>query len=133
MEFKKEFKKKFSINTVCILNPLNKKEILLKSKMKVKKIFNKGKLKLITVGRLVDQKNQINILRSLNKIKHQLEFELIIIGKGNLKNNLIEYIKKNKLEKHVKILGFKKNPYPYIKQSEVFLLSSKFEVFLMFY
>ena len=78
--------------------------------MKVKKIFNKGKLKLITVGRLVDQKNQINILRSLNKIKHQLEFELIIIGKGNLKNNLIEYIKKNKLEKHVKILGFKKNP-----------------------
>ena len=127
LEFKKEFKKKFSINTGFILNPLNKKEILLKSKMKVKKIFNKGKLKLITVGRLVDQKNQINILRSLNKIKHQLEFELIIIGKGNLKNNLIEYIKKNKLEKHVKILGFKKNPYPYIKQSEVFLLSSKFE------
>ena len=127
IEFKKEFKRKFSIDTKCILNPLDKKEILTKSKIKVKKIFSKNKLKLITVGRLVDQKNQITILKALNKIKEQIDFELIIIGKGNLKNILIEYINKNNLERYIKILNFKKNPYPYIKQSEIFLLSSKFE------
>ena len=127
IEFKKEFKRKFSVDTKCILNPLDKKEILTKSKIKVKKIFSKNKLKLITVGRLVDQKNQITILKALNKIKEQIDFELIIIGKGNLKNILIEYINKNNLERYIKILNFKKNPYPYIKQSEIFLLSSKFE------
>ena len=127
VEFKKEFKKKFAINTRCILNPLNKKEILKKSKIKVKKIFSKNKLKLITVGRLVDQKDQITILRALNKIKQQVDFELIIIGKGNLKNILLNYINENNLQKYIKILNFKKNPYPYIKQSEIFLLSSKFE------
>ena len=127
VEFKKEFKKKFAINTRCILNPLNKKEILKKSKIKVKKIFSKNKLKLITVGRLVDQKNQITILKALNKIKEQLDFELIIIGKGNMKNILLNYINENNLQNYIKILKFKKNPYPYIKQSEIFLLSSKFE------
>jgi len=127
IEFKKEFKKKFSINTKCILNPLDKKEILKKSKIKVKKIFSKNKLKLITVGRLVDQKNHISILKALNKIKGKVDFELIIIGKGNLKNVLVEYINRNNLEKYIKILNFKKNPYPYIKQAEIFLLSSKFE------
>ncbi len=127
IEFKKEFKKKFLIDPKCILNPLNKKEILLKSKIKVKKIFSKNKLKLITVGRLVDQKNHITILKALNKIKQKVDFELIIIGKGNLKNILLKYINKNNLKKNVKILNFKKNPYPYIKQSEIFLLSSKFE------
>ena len=39
VEFKKDLKK-FSINTTCILNPLNK-EILKKSKIKVKKSLAK--------------------------------------------------------------------------------------------
>ena len=34
IDFKKEFKKKFSINTKCILNPLDKKEILKNLKLK---------------------------------------------------------------------------------------------------
>ena len=51
----------------------------------------------------------------------------MIIGKGEKKNNLIEFIKKNKLQKKIKILPFKSNPYPYLKQAEVFILSSKFE------
>ena len=76
---------------------------------------------------MVDQKDQITILRALNKIKQQVDFELIIIGKGNLKNILLNYINENNLQKYIKILNFKKNPYPYIKQSEIFLLSSKFE------
>ncbi len=127
IDFKKEFKKKFSINAKCILNPLNKYEILKKSKIKLKKVYRKNSLKLITMGRLVDQKNQITILKALNKIKDKIKFELIIIGKGNLKNYYLEYIKNHNLEKKIKILDFKSNPYPYLLQAEVFILSSKFE------
>ena len=32
-----------------------------------------------------------------------------------------------KLNKHFKLLDFKKNPYPYIKKSDIFVLSTKFE------
>lgn len=127
VDFKKEFKKKFNINTVCILNPLNKSEILIKSKKKINQIYDNKSLKLITLGRLVDQKNQIIILKALNLIKAKIKFQLIILGKGNLKKSLVNYIKKNKLQKNIKIFNFKNNPYPYIKQSDIFLLSSKFE------
>lgn len=32
-----------------------------------------------------------------------------------------KYIKQNRMEKTVKIIGFKKNPYPYIYKSDVFI------------
>ena len=127
VEFKKEFKKKFSINTTCILNPLNKKEILKKSKIKVKKIFSKNKLKLITVGRLVDQKDQITFLKSLNLLKKKCKFEAIIVGSGNKLYELKNYINKNNLNDSVKILNFKKNPFPIIKEADLFVLTSKYE------
>ena len=38
-----------------------------------------------------------------------------------------EYIEKNNLKKSVKILNFTNNPYPYIKQTDLFVLSSKYE------
>ena len=37
------------------------------------------------------------------------------------------YIELNNLYKKVRLLGYKKNPFPYIKQADLFLLSSKFE------
>ena len=69
LDFKKNFEKKFKINAECIFNPLNKNEIIKKSNRKDLKIFNQSKLKLINIGRLVDQKNQITILKALNLIK----------------------------------------------------------------
>ena len=50
LEFKKEIKNKFNINSTCIYNPLNKKEIFIKSKIKTKKIYsNKKSLKIRTL------------------------------------------------------------------------------------
>ena len=69
LEFKKDLKKKFNVNSSCIYNPLNKKEIIEKSKLKTKKIFKKNVLKIINVGRITDQKDQITLIRALNEIK----------------------------------------------------------------
>ena len=38
------------------------------------------------------------------------------MGRGIEKNNLIKYVKDNKLKNNVKIINFKDNPYPYIKK-----------------
>ena len=45
LDFKKRFKAKFKIDTECIYNPLNKNEIIKKSKIKSKIKFDKKKLK----------------------------------------------------------------------------------------
>ena len=52
---------------------------------------------------------------------------MIIIGKGKNKFLLEKYININKLNHKVKLIGYKKNPYPYIKKSNIVLLSSKYE------
>ena len=60
-------------------------------------------------------------------MKNKINFEARIIGKGKLKNKLQKYINTNKLKNCVKILDFKTNPYPFIKQTDVFVLSSRYE------
>ena len=45
LDFKKKFKKKFNIAAECIYNPLNKEEIIKKSKIKNKIKFDKKKIK----------------------------------------------------------------------------------------
>ena len=78
-DFKKELDKKFNIKTIVIYNPLNKKEIIKKSKEKLNLKFfqTKKHLKLINIGRLVDQKDQLTILKALKIIKKKTKFQTI--------------------------------------------------------
>ena len=49
------------------------------------------------------------------------------MGRGADERKLKNYTKKNRLGKIVKFINFKSNPYPYLKQANLFILSSKFE------
>jgi len=127
-EFKKDLKKEFNVNSKCIYNPLDAKNIIKKSKQKSKIYFkNKNTLKILNIGRFTDQKDQLTLIKSLNIIKSTIKFEAIIVGRGILKANLKKYIDEYKLSKNIKIINFLNNPYPLIKQTELFILSSKFE------
>ena len=55
-EFKKELKQRFNVNSICIYNPLNAKEIIKKSKFLSKKIFKNNKLKILNIGRCTEQR-----------------------------------------------------------------------------
>ena len=126
-QFKNELDTKFGINSHVIYNPLNKNEIIKKSKEKIKLDFFKGSfVKIITVGRLVDQKDHLTMLRAINLIKDK-NIKLLIIGNGKNKLKLKNYIKDNKLSSKVKIISFKKNPYKYIALADIFLFSSIYE------
>ena len=126
-EFKKQMKEKFKIKVKCIYNPLNFNEIVKKSKIKTQKSFFDNSFNIINIGRMTEQKDQITILKAINLLKNKIKLKLIIIGKGSEKINLINFIKKNKLEKIVKIMNYTENPYPYIKNANLFVLSSKYE------
>ena len=131
-EFKKEFKRYFNITPIRIYNLLeNSKKIKKLSRKKINFSFfnkiSKDYLKILTVGRLVEQKDHITILKALNIIKTKKKFKLCVIGKGSLKNKLLDYVYRNNLSKNVKFIGYKKNVYPYYKQADVFILSSLYE------
>jgi glycosyltransferase involved in cell wall biosynthesis len=78
------------------------------------------------VGRLVDQKDHLTLLKAINLIKKLCKFKLILIGRGNNSDKINNYIEKNNLSKFVKIF-YTTNPFPYIKQADIFLLSSQYE------
>ena len=130
VDFKKQFKSIFDIDATCIYNPLNKAEIIRLSESPIRFPFfkkNNYQLKIITIGRFTDQKDHLTLLRALNEIKNEINFKLLIIGRGLNEDKIKNYILKNNIEKKVKILRYQKNPYKYLKLAELFVLSSKFE------
>jgi len=130
-DFKKQMDKNFGIKTVCIYNPLNKIEIIKKSKTKTNfNFFNnkKKELKIINIGRLTEQKDQLTLLKSAKILKEKkVNFKLIIMGRGVEKQNLINYINENNLNNDVKIINFRENPFPILKIADLFILTSKYE------
>ena len=131
-EFKIEFKKFFKIDAVRIYNPLEnpqKMNYLSKKKIVFPFFDNNSKkiIKILSIGRLVHQKDHITILKALKLIKNKINFKFCILGKGNQKKNLLSYIKKNNMEKNVKLAGYKKNVYPYYRKADLFILSSLYE------
>ena len=125
---KKEFKKILKLKSKLIYNPLDRKRILNLYKKKINNnFFNKKTLNLINIGRLVDQKDQLTILKSINLLKKDIDIRLMIIGNGYKLNILKKFVSRNKLNKNVKFIKFTRNPFPYFKKTDIFILSSIFE------
>tara|TARA_B100001063_G_scaffold237924_1_gene259388 strand:- start:172 stop:1269 length:1098 start_codon:yes stop_codon:yes gene_type:complete len=124
---KKDFIKSYKVNPTCIYNPLDEKKIKNLSKKSVPKIFKKNKLKIINVGRLSKEKDHITFLRALNLLRNEINYDAVIMGSGKLKNKIEKFIKNYNLQKNVKLINYKSNPYPYIKQSDFVILTSLHE------
>lgn len=130
-DFKKQMDKNFGIKSICIYNPLNRVEIIKKSRITSNFSFfsnKKKELKIINIGRLTEQKDQLTLLKSAKILKEKkINFKLLILGKGVERENLQKYISENNLHKDIKIINFRENPFPILKKADLFILSSKYE------
>ena len=128
---KEGVEKKYNIKNARVLyNPINREKILKLSNEKIEDIEILNKFKLISVGRLSEEKGYDRLLRVFKKLKSDgLDIELILVGNGDKYNELNEYIVENKLGKDVTLLGFKENPYKYVRASDLFICSSISEGF----
>lgn len=128
---KEGVEKKYNVKNARVLyNPINREKILKLSNEEIDDIKFSSKFKLISVGRLSEQKGYDRLLRIFKKLKNYgLDIELILVGNGNKYNELNEYIVENKLEKDVTLLGFRENPYKYVRASDLFICSSISEGF----
>lgn len=89
----------------------------------------KGKT-VVSVGRLTKQKGQFHLLRAFRNLANSSpDLKLILIGDGELKEALKLAIINLGLEQQVYMLGIKANPYKYMKNSSIFVLSSLYEGF----
>lgn len=85
---------------------------------------------VITTGRLNKQKAQWHIIRAFKKVKDQVSnAKLVILGEGKLYKYLSELSSELGLKNDVHFLGFKNNPFKYIKNSKVFVMTSLHEGF----
>ena len=113
-------------NVKVIYNPIDKDNILKKSQEKIG--MQKTKLNIITLGRLTFQKGYDILLQAHNKlIKEGLNYNLIILGEGPERKKIEKYIIENNLENNTQLLGFKENPYSYLKEADIFVSSSRYE------
>ncbi len=86
------------------------------------------KFNIISVGRISEEKGFDLLIKAFRNIDKK-KFSLNIIGDGNRKENILNLVKKYKLQKNIKILGFKTNIYPYLKKSDLLINASYFEGF----
>ena len=124
------FEKRMDIHdTVSVqYNPVDDVEINRKAKLET--IYYTSDVKnFVTIGRLVNQKGYDRLLRVVKELKNKYSFCIHILGEGTDRKQLEEYIRKHRLEEYVKLLGFRDNPYPYIKAADAFLCSSRSEGF----
>lgn len=127
-EFKRNFANFFNLKATKIYNPILKENNLKNKKHKItNSFFKKNTINLINIGRLVKQKNQIELIYALSKINNPEKFRLIIFGTGPEKKNLLKMIKKKKLNQFIKISSKQNKKLFYLKNSDIFILSSLFE------
>ena len=89
--------------------------------------FDNSKI-IISIGRLTKQKNFKFLITNFDELyKRYNDLKLVIIGDGEEKDSLINLINKLKLEKKIKILGYKENIYKYLKESNYFISTSDWE------
>lgn len=110
-----------------INNPLDFQNIEKKIKLD-KNPFNSNIKNIVAIGSLEEVKGYDILITSISKINRN-DFKLSIIGSGSKEYALRELIKKLNLEKKIELLGFKENPYIYMKFADIGILSSKFEGF----
>ena len=126
--FKNQLKKKYNINSIHIYNPLNIKQINILSKKKYKnKFFKKNYLNIISVARFSEQKDYPTLLKALKLLKNKIKIKAILVGNGNQIHKIKKIILNYGLQKIIKIVPSENNPFPIIKKSDLFILSSKFE------
>jgi len=84
---------------------------------------------VMSAGRLHAQKDYPSLLRAFQIVSKQVSCRLLILGDGEEKQQLESLVHELGIVELVNFVGFTENPYQYMRQAQVFVLSSKWEGF----
>lgn len=133
-EMKKEIFETYKISSnriTTIINPLDIDYIHTKLKSSISPFpDNRNQINYLAVGNVSFAKGIDTLTTAFHQFTRIYQnAHLYIIGsyESNYAQNLIIQIKSKKLEENIHFLGFKTNPYIYMKYCDVFVLSSRME------
>lgn len=91
--------------------------------------FDKEVIRLLTVARLDYHFKGLDITANVCRIlaERGISFKWYFVGDGKDRNYLETYIKENNLNDYLILLGAKANPYPYFKDCDIYVQTSRQE------
>lgn len=111
-----------------IYNYIDAENVKEKSSLKLDISFEKNRINFVTVARLTKQKAIDRLLKvHINLIRNGFIHNVYVIGEGPERETLENTIKENNVQNTFKLLGKRENPYPYIKNADIFCLLSSYE------
>lgn len=127
-DFKRFYNYKLD-NVTTIYNPVLDDHYFKKLKARADHAFFQSDTKVIMgVGRLTEAKNFQLLIKSFSELhKKHPECRLIILGEGELRQELESLVDSLNLNGAVSLPGFDANPYAYFKYADLFVLSSNWE------
>jgi glycosyltransferase involved in cell wall biosynthesis len=114
-------------NTACLFNPVNFFHIQALSLQSVTHYPKQAYF--IAVGRLQPEKNFAGLIKAFSQTKALTNYQLIILGEGELQAELQSLIQSLGLSHKIHLYGFMPNPYPYIANAHALVLASWHEGF----
>ena len=121
---------KINPNRISVIhNSIPQEELSLLSNLPVTHpwFVNKCIPVILAVGRLTAQKDYETLLRAFSISRQQRDLRLMILGEGELRSSLETLIEQLGLGDDVALPGFAENPFAYMRQADMFVLSSRFE------
>jgi len=116
---------------IKIFNPIDKADTLQKANTEIEDYpFSNKTPTFITIGTVYPQKGYDRLLNVHKKlIDEGFMHQIIIIGDGFDYMNIHAKLNQLGLQETVKMLGFRSNPYPYLKKADFYVMSSRHEGF----
>ena len=85
---------------------------------------------VVAIGRLSNEKGFPYLIKAVSLLsKDDVSCRLMILGEGPARKTMESLIRELRLQERVALLGFQKNPYKYLGNSTLFVLSSLYEGF----
>ncbi|MEE1502709.1 MAG: glycosyltransferase [Acutalibacteraceae bacterium] len=127
----KEFRKKYANKIVVVNNVIDINSIIEKSKEAIIEdgLFPENKFNIVSCGRLSPVKGLNFAVEAIAKLVREghTDINWYIVGGGPIEKDIKKQIATHKMEEHIFMLGMKNNPYPYIKNCDLFIQPSLFE------
>ena len=125
----------FSFRRFVFKKAVEKKSTVLRNVINAEDIFDRVKsdnydydIDIIYVGRLTYLKNPQRLIKILKIVVDKYKsLKAVIVGNGELENEVKELVEQLGIGKSIKFTGFCANPLKMIKQAKVMLMTSRFE------
>lgn len=126
-QFNRTFHLSAGIMQYICPNIINETEIVPKSQEMVTDVVKRTFI-VCSVGRLEEVKGYDMVIEAAQILKRRgIEVDFWIIGTGSQEKRLRALIQEGGVDDIVYLLGYKANPYPYMRMADIFLSSSRAE------